>query len=143
MTEYRFIKANFESKVDFKLHRDYLRCSPLFYHHPQYDFILFRTTDNEFTCVRLLFVFTCEVGGQTYPIALIQPYERHNSSNRRRDRDLGFYRYKAKPRAQSEFISTKSIIRGAVLADDPEHIGEALLIDVIDTDMFLQMQGIQ
>jgi hypothetical protein len=141
ISEYRFLKANFESKVDFRLHTDYLRCSPSYHTHPRYDCIIFQTAPGEFTCARLIFVFTCEVEGKDYPVALVHPYDHHVSHNALRDRHLGFYRYKAKPRAQSEFISTRSIIRGAVLAEDPEHVGEALLVDIIDTDMFLRMQG--
>lgn len=78
-----------------------------------------------------------------YPIALIQPYDATTGRRTRKDKDLGFYRVRAKPRAACEFISVQSIVRGILLAQDPadeQKPDEFLIIDSVDTDMFLRMK---
>ncbi len=64
------------------------------------------------------------------------------------DADLGFYRVEVAKRCSSVFISTYSIVRGALLVEDfgyktndgPDAMKEYLVVDVIDTDMFLHMK---
>jgi hypothetical protein len=92
---------------------------------------------------KLVFIFVCTIGGASYPIALVQVYDHPTGQRRRKDKDLGFYRIQGKPRNVCEFISIHTIIRGALLSEDYEKPGDFLVMDVIDTDMFLRMKSIQ
>ncbi len=58
------------------------------------------------------------------------------------DRDLGLFRVQQKANNPWEFIPARSIIRGAYLVENPDKYGEALVLDVIDSDMYLQCQTI-
>ena len=89
---------------------------------------------------QLLLVFTCVVGDTTYPLALIHPYDAPTGIRRRKDKDLGLFRIRAKPRKSAEFISIHSIIRGALVAKDFQQEGDYLVIDAVDTDMFLRLK---
>lgn len=92
---------------------------------------------------KLVFIFVCTIGDTSYPIALVQAYDRPTGQHRRKDKDLGFYRIQGKPRNMCEFISIHTIIRGALLSEDYEKPGDFLVMDVIDTDMFLRMKSLQ
>ncbi|KAG1781489.1 hypothetical protein EV702DRAFT_1041997 [Suillus placidus] len=72
VTEFHYLKANFESTVDFWTSNDYLCCSPMFHNALRYDSIIIRTKDG-IIFGRLIFIFTCLVGDTSYPMALIQP----------------------------------------------------------------------
>jgi hypothetical protein len=48
-----------------------------------------------------------------------------------------FHKVLAKPRASSQFISVKSIVRGALLVQDYESQEFHLVVDVVDGDMWL------
>src|ERR1700723_2624472 len=111
--EYQFLKVAYESKETWKLTSDYLRCSPSFHNRPRYDHVLIRTVDHDTPMVaQLIHVFSIVVDKATYPVALIQPYDSPTGLRRRKDKDLGFFRFRCKPRASSEFIPIHSIIRG-------------------------------
>lgn len=92
---------------------------------------------------KLLFVFTCEVDKTSYPIALIQPHDSPTGDRTLKDKDFGFYRVRAQPRTRSEFVSVQSIVRGILLAQDPDFPEEFLVVDVVDTDMYLRMKSLQ
>jgi hypothetical protein len=95
---------------------------------------------------QLMSLFTCTVNGGTYPIALIHPFDGPlvDRSRHRQNDDLGFIRLRAPRRSASEFISVQSIIRGALVVEDFEmrQAREFLVIDFIDTDMFLRLKGL-
>jgi hypothetical protein len=141
ITEYQFLKVHYESTVTWKLMSDYLRCSPQFHNHPRYDHVLIRTTD-KFIFAQLIYIFSSVVGDATYPLALIQPLDSPTGARRLKDKDLGFFRLRARPRASSEFIYVRSIVRGALVARDFEKPGDFLVIDLVDPDMFLRLKGI-
>ncbi|KAG1888071.1 hypothetical protein F4604DRAFT_1877317 [Suillus subluteus] len=121
VTKHRFIKVNYESIVD----------CPSFHNFPQYDLI--------FGC--LLMLFTCVVDGQTHPVALIHPYNAPVGQRSLTDNHFQFWHVRERPRISSEFFSVHSIIHGAALADDHSVRGDYLVIDTIDTDMFLRMKS--
>ncbi|KAG1864594.1 hypothetical protein C8R48DRAFT_747876 [Suillus tomentosus] len=129
VTEFRYLKANFESMVDFRTSTDYLRCSPMFHNAPRYDSVIIRTKDG-IIFGRLIFIFTCLVEGTSHPMALIQPCDAPIQHRPSKDRLLGL----------CEFIFTESIIRGALLLEDRSQPGDFLVVDSIDTDMFLRMK---
>ncbi|KAG1726527.1 uncharacterized protein EDB91DRAFT_1239637 [Suillus paluster] len=135
ITEFRFIKVNYESLVDWRVSTDYLRCSLMFHGSPQYDCVILQAETGAIFA-ELLLVFTCMVGNIQYPIALTLPYDQP-------DKDFKFWRVKAKPRASTECFSVQSIICGCVLAEDGTRPNEFLVVDTTDTDMFLRMKEIR
>ncbi|KAG1879726.1 hypothetical protein F4604DRAFT_1579212 [Suillus subluteus] len=110
VTAHQFLRVNFESLVDWRQHTDYLRCNPCFYNAPRFDCVFIQTQTNVIIG-RLLFLFDCP------------------------DKQLNLFRVRAKPRAQAEFFSVRSILRGALLVHDAGL--DYLLVDTVDTDMFL------
>lgn len=125
--------------VDFHTSTDYVRCSPMFHNAPQYNSVMISTQDGTMFA-RLIFIFTCIVGDTNHSIALIQACDITVQNRPLKDRHLGFLRVRAQPRHKSEFVFVDSIIRGALLIEDGSWPGDFLLVDSIDTDMFLQMQ---
>jgi hypothetical protein len=76
----------------------------------------------------------------SFDFALVQPYTAGTGSHRRIDHELKLTHVKAIPRANSIFIPLASVICGAVLFPDHEHQGEFIIVDHIDSDMFLHMK---
>ncbi|KAG1903419.1 uncharacterized protein F5891DRAFT_1127252 [Suillus fuscotomentosus] len=140
--EFQFLQVNYKSMVDWCLHRDLLRCSPKFYGSPRFNCVIVKTTDKPFF-TRLVYLFGCSIGDTDLALALIHPYDVGIGVCRRQDVDLGLWHVQAKPRSSSEIISVRSIIRGAVLARDPEMDGDHLVIHTIDADMFLRIKSLQ
>ncbi|KAF7973288.1 hypothetical protein HWV62_15663 [Athelia sp. TMB] len=141
ISEYRFLKVDFAHAVDWRTAEDYLRCNPTFHGHPRYDSVIY-PTDKGLVFAQLILLFNCTVADATHSIALVQPYDEHIPASERpkKDRDLGLLRYRARRRKFSEFISVSSIIRGALLVQDPDVPDERFVVDVVDTDMFLRLQ---
>ncbi|EGO23558.1 hypothetical protein SERLADRAFT_438878 [Serpula lacrymans var. lacrymans S7.9] len=118
ITEYCFMKVDYESIVDWRQYTDYLRCNPWFYNHPQYDCVLLQTVDSRIFA-RLIMLFICTIDQVDYPFALVQPYD-------------------APSRSDAEFVPLRSIVRGAAMAPDYEVSGDFFLIDTVDSDWFLR-----
>ncbi|KAG1890746.1 uncharacterized protein F5891DRAFT_1131606 [Suillus fuscotomentosus] len=118
ITEYRFLKVNYESLVDWR-------------------------TEASIIFAQLLMVFTCMVGDVQYPIVLTLPYDQPVGARPWKDKDLDFWRVKAKPRVSAEFFLVQSIIHGCVLVEDSSRPNEALVVDTLDTDMFLRIKEIR
>ncbi|KIO09060.1 hypothetical protein M404DRAFT_22272 [Pisolithus tinctorius Marx 270] len=74
ITEFCFIKVNFESTVDWCQYMDYLHCHPNFHGHPRYDCVLIKTQQKDIFG-RLILLFQCVVGEEAFPLALIQPFD--------------------------------------------------------------------
>lgn len=92
---------------------------------------------------RLLLLFTIMVQGAIYPIALIHPYDAPIGARKRKERDLDLFAIRAKPRSSAEFISARSIIRGAPLAPTFDSPDEYYVMDNIDPDMFLRVERLR
>lgn len=127
--------------VDWQQKVDYLRCHPIFHGNPRFDHIIVKTASGHIFA-QLVFLFNCVVDGTTYPIALIQPFDAPAGPRQSKDKDLCFYRVRRNARISCEFISTRSIVRGALLVEDYERVGDFLVMDLVDTDMFLRMKAI-
>lgn len=125
--------------MDWKAKTDYLRCNPSFHGQPRYDYILVNTAQGEIFA-QLLFIFICKINDIAYPLALIHPYDEPIQQYPDKDEDLGLYQIQAGSRKTSEFISVESIIRGALVVDDFETENQFLVVDVVDSDMFIRMQ---
>jgi hypothetical protein len=138
ITEYCMHSIDYESVEDWHLTTDLLRCSPRFYKRPRYDCVLINTVGGPIFA-RLVFLFTCEVNSTSYPCTLIQPFDAYAGPPRNKDRNLGLYRVQAKPRSQAEFVSVRSIIRGAYVVPTHEHSEDYFVSDLIDSDWFLRL----
>ncbi|KAG1729317.1 uncharacterized protein EDB91DRAFT_1239239 [Suillus paluster] len=113
--EHRYLKVNYESTVDWKQVTDHLWCNPQFHGSPR--------------------CHIPNIGPMEF--ALVQPYTAGIGSPRRMDRSLKLTRVKALPRASSIFIPLSSFIRGTVLVPDSKCQDEYIVVDHINSDMFL------
>ena len=128
--------------IDWTTQTDLLRCNPKFWGFPRYDFAIANVPSRGQVFVRLVFLFTCQVGTRTYPLALIQALEKHlhQGPTRKTDRKLSIYRWKIRARSRCEIIPVDSLIRGAVLISDRKYTGDYFVIDTLDADMFLRVK---
>ncbi|KIO08105.1 hypothetical protein M404DRAFT_23381 [Pisolithus tinctorius Marx 270] len=74
IVEYCFVKVNFESTIDWCQYTDYLCCHPNFHGCPCYDCVLVKTQEKDIFG-RLILLFNCVIGEETFPLALLQPYD--------------------------------------------------------------------
>ncbi|KAI6142486.1 hypothetical protein BKA82DRAFT_4331474 [Pisolithus tinctorius] len=140
IVEYCFIKVNFESTVDWCQYMDYLHCHPNFHGRPHYDCVLVKTQEKDIFG-QLVLLFNCVIGEETFPLALLQPYDAQLIGQQLwKDNHLNFWRVGVQPCRSSEIISVHSIIHSALLYPDHTRPGEYLIVDTINTDMFLHVQ---
>ena len=124
--------------MDWCQYTDYLQCSPSFHGQARHDCAIFRTQQHDiFT--QTIFLFTCSIGDEKFPLALIQPYDVGLVGQQlSKDNHLGFWRVREQSRASTEIFSVHSIIRGALLYPDNTRPGEHLVIDTaIQTCFFV------
>ncbi|KAI0309431.1 hypothetical protein OF83DRAFT_1166855 [Amylostereum chailletii] len=145
--EFRFVKTLYESSVDWRQTTDYLRCSPQFFGQERRDFVIVNTRDKGHIFARLLLVFTCSIGptepsSTPYPLALIHPLDTPLGPRRLEEKELELLRVRAKPPGSSEFISVKSIVRGAILVQDSKRAEDCFVMDALDGDMFLRYRSV-
>ncbi|KIK35236.1 hypothetical protein CY34DRAFT_17146 [Suillus luteus UH-Slu-Lm8-n1] len=142
--EYRYLRLNYESTVNWKQSTDHLRSNSSFHGSPCFDCAFIQLSAEKKVFVKIILMFQCEVPDVvgTFQFALVQPYTAGIPGGARRiNKDLRLNRVKAVPRGDSIFVPLKSFIRGAVLARDPEHRDEFLVVEHIDSDMFLRMKA--
>ncbi|KAI5982872.1 hypothetical protein EDD15DRAFT_2202469 [Pisolithus albus] len=137
--EFKYIKVNFESVVDWCQYTDHLWCNPSFHGCSRYDCVLLKTQQQDIFG-RLIFMFQCAVGEESFPLALVQPYDAPTRPRLAKDVHLNLWRVREQPLESAEIFSVHSIIRGALLYPDHTRIGDYLVIDTLDTDIFLRMQ---
>ena len=131
--------VKFESMVTWELELDRLRCNPSFYGRPRYDTILYMT-DKGAAFGKLVYAFVCEVKEERFGIAYVQGLDAGvGTRGKRKDRELGLYRLRAKPRSQCEFIPVEAIVRGALVVDNPNDHEEYFVVDTIDQDIFVRI----
>ncbi|KAF7353173.1 hypothetical protein MSAN_01504900 [Mycena sanguinolenta] len=140
ITPYQFLKVHFKSLEHWLDDADYLRCNPCFHNRERYDAALVKTTAADIF-VRLVFVFTCEIGGKVRPFALVQPLDVKTGPRTNKDKTLGLHRVRQRERKKCEFISVHSIIRGALLAPDFDKKGDYFVVDVVDADMYFRLKA--
>ncbi|KAG1849251.1 hypothetical protein F4604DRAFT_1593550 [Suillus subluteus] len=140
--EHRYLRVNYESVVDWRQTTDYLRCNPHFHGHPRYDCALIQLTQDVSAFVQLILMFKCQLPDVgSFELALVQPFTAGViGAPRRIDRDFQLTRIKAVSRESSIFVPLRSFIRGAMLYPDPAHQDEFIVVDHIDSDMFMRMK---
>lgn len=142
--------VTYQSLVNLKESADLLRCSPSFYNEPRYDGVMINTDKGAYIG-QLIQLFECEYLSQRYPLALVHPFDIKVTDGRQRwkfqrDKDLGFYRLRARPRVFSQFVSIYSIIRGVLLVEDSSsdlsNGQDYFVVDTVDADMFFRMKKV-
>lgn len=134
------MRVDFTSVVTYETETDYLRCNPKFHGNPRYDGVIINT-GQKVIFAKLVFIFEYSFEGITEPLALVWPLDAPTGPRSRKDKELGLIRVRAVPRVDCEFIPVQSIIRGAMLVDDPDAADEFFVVDVVDTDMFMRMKS--
>ncbi|KAG2033671.1 hypothetical protein BDR03DRAFT_1014073 [Suillus americanus] len=132
--EYRYLKLNYESTVNWKQSTDHLQSNPSFHGSPCFDCALIQLTAARTVFIKIILMFKCEVTDVgTFQLALVQPYTAGiPGGSCRIDRDLRLTRVKAVPRRDLIFVPLKSFIQGAFLARDPEHQDKFVVVKHID-----------
>ncbi|KAJ3911499.1 hypothetical protein F5877DRAFT_73133, partial [Lentinula edodes] len=133
---YQFLKIRYESLETWRLAVDILRCNPSFHGHPRYDYIIFRGILGP-VFARLHYLLLCNACNSQYPIALVQAYKIVNTQSCI-DKDLGLLRIRKKHNL--EFISVRSIVRGAVVLPISSELDDKFVWDPLDGDMFLRVK---
>ncbi|KAF9457225.1 hypothetical protein BDZ94DRAFT_1342125 [Collybia nuda] len=87
--EYRFLKVNYQSKIDWSITTDFLRCNPSFHGAPRNDGVLIDRGEGRVLFAHLLFVFTCTVEDTIFQVAFVHPLDAPiGTLHRPRDHDL-------------------------------------------------------
>jgi hypothetical protein len=131
------LQVAYQSMVTWQDEVDYLRCNKSFFGHPRFDYVIF-TTERGLSYAQLLRLFKLQVESHIYSLALVKVYGRPPGSLRRKDKDLGLHRVQLKSDPY-QIIAIDSIVRGVVLAEDPDITGNYFVVDTIDGDIFLRM----
>lgn len=134
--------------ADWSLKTDYLRCNENFYGNPRYDCVLVNNSDTGPYFARILLLFTCQIEAQEYPIAVVQPFGNVYKHLRRKriDTDFELLRVRQNFRADRQFVSVHTFIRGAVLIPSGDITNDGFpsrdffVFDVLDPDMFLRVR---
>ncbi|KAH9848281.1 hypothetical protein C2E23DRAFT_739970 [Lenzites betulinus] len=142
IVESRYLKVDYESRVDWKLLTDYLRCSPSFQGAPRYDHIIYKVDDSTIGFAQLLFVFTFKFENVLHPVAMVKFLDEVRGRRSNADNGMDLRRVRKSP-MPVDFIRATSIIRGLLAMEDlNEHgdsTGDYLLVDTVDSDMFLRL----
>lgn len=135
------LKVQYESFVDWRLHRDVLRCSPQVYSKERRDCVLVRTNQGV-TLARLLMLLKCteSQGGKQLQIALVLFFDPVYRSISALERATGLRRFRQRPRDKAALVSVASIVRGALIVPlrDQSHKDDFLANDLVDADMYLR-----
>lgn len=78
LQEFRYLRVNYESHIDWKIVTNYLQCNPDFHGHEHYDCTLVCTIDrhnNKLIIVQFQFMFEYIVGDVTLCLALVMPLD--------------------------------------------------------------------
>ncbi|KAF9455950.1 hypothetical protein BDZ94DRAFT_1353726 [Collybia nuda] len=133
---FKFLKVNYQSKIDWSTTTDFLRCNPSFHGAPRNDGVLIDHGEGRVLFAHLLFVFTCTVEDTIFQVAFVHPLDAPiGTLHWRRDHDLRFIRLRAQKREASQFVLIKSIIRGIPITKDFGTEGDYLAMDSIDADL--------
>ncbi|KAJ7472475.1 hypothetical protein FB451DRAFT_1469161 [Mycena latifolia] len=128
----KVLYVDYQSKVDWKLARDILRCNPCFHARSRYDSIIYESQDNDLAMGRLELVFCCHLPQKvTLDLAMIRPYCRSSWAARTRTdcpiREWG---------VGSTFIALEHVTRGVLLCPIFEASREVFyVVDCIDEDI--------
>ncbi|KAJ7811933.1 hypothetical protein B0H13DRAFT_1666520 [Mycena leptocephala] len=136
----KVLYVDYQSKVDWKLGRDILRCNPCFHTRPRYDSIIYESQDNDLAMGQLRLVFRCHLPQKiTLDLAMIQPYRKSSWAARTRT-DCPIREWSP---GNTIFIALEHVTRGTLLCPISGTSREVFyVVDCIDEDMFLRVNEI-
>ena len=130
----------YELFVDWRVHRDVLRCSPCVYGKERRDCVLVQS-NNGVAVACLLMLLECIATGDVpvIQLALVLYFNPIYRSIGPLERATNFRRFRQRPRQSAEIVSVESIIRGALMVPMMEeaHPVDFLANDLVDDDMYL------
>ncbi|KAL4067272.1 hypothetical protein V8B97DRAFT_2025115 [Scleroderma yunnanense] len=125
MCEYHYLKINYKSWVDWTMATDYLQCNPEFYGAPHYDCAYVQLTSMQTAFVCLVSLFTCQIDNfGEVQLVVVQPYTAGIGQQCRLDQNM-------------KLTCIRAVPRGALVFADPQKKDKFLVVDHIDSDMFL------
>jgi hypothetical protein len=135
----KVLYIEYQSTVDWRSSRDILHCNPEFNNCSRYDSIIYSAEDDPIAMGQLILVFRCFLPcNVTLDLAMIKPYR--NSSWQPKTRTDCPIR---EQNAGGVFIALEHLVRGALLCPIFGASREAFyVVDCIDEDMFLRINGI-
>lgn len=139
ITEFCYMKIDYEDSTTCVLATDKLHCSSDYYHEPHHDSILVNMTGSDFIPCKLVRIFTYMVEGENYALALVQPRTAISDFSLAVDHDLSLYCVRTRPRSESVVIPVCSIICATVLVEDISKSEDYLILDTLSSDTFLRM----
>ncbi|KAF6755064.1 hypothetical protein DFP72DRAFT_1033140 [Ephemerocybe angulata] len=143
--EYYYFKTLYESKVSWEAEIDRLRCNPSFSGSSRYDAVMINNGVGSLPSFgRLGALFTVEhpLLPSPIPLAFVEICDRPIPDVlRKKDRNLGLFRIRTRPRSAYTIIQAATIIRGALLVPvfDEKDAGY-FVFDVADGDIFLRVR---
>ena len=138
--EYRFLKIQYKSTINWWEKVDYLHCSLFFHQKLWYNCVIVDMVRGPIFA-RLVLTFNYKIEGENYLIVLIHPFNAAISRpHRQKDINFGLFCLCAKPQTSCEFIFVWSIIHGALLVEDFKRKGDLLVVDIVDMNMFIYLQ---
>lgn len=135
------LKVQYESKVDWCLHRDILRSTPQAYGKERFDIALIES-DEGIVPAQLIMVFECHGHKEEdrMQLALVLYFDAVYRSIGPMERAAGFRRFRPQQRDKAAIISVQSIVRGALLVplSPGTSSSDYLANDLLDPDMYLR-----
>ncbi|KAJ7430437.1 hypothetical protein FB451DRAFT_1068346 [Mycena latifolia] len=135
----KVLYVDYQSRVDWKLARDILRCNPSFHTRARYDSVIYESQDDDLAMGQLRLVFRCHLPQKvTLDLAMIRPYC-HSSWSPRTRTDCPIRKWGA----GSTFVALEHVTRGVLLCPIFGASHEVFyVVDCVDEDMFLRVNGI-
>lgn len=129
--------------IDWRVNSNIIRAYPLFHNKPRYDFALVKIDEDHCIFVQVLYILQITYTEACHFMALMLPFDLPRLPiHSKRDSEMRLTQVCPWPRGSSLFIDTNSIIRGALLAEDPSSPGgEHLVVDFIDKDMWMRLKS--
>lgn len=135
----KVLYIEYQSTVDWRSARDILRCNPNFNNSPRYDSIIYAAEDDPIAMGQLVLVFRCFLPHSVaLDLAMIRPY-RNSSWHPKTHTDCPI----REQNAGGVFIALEHLVRGVLLCPIFGASRKAFyVVDCIDEDMFLRINGI-
>ncbi|OCH84852.1 hypothetical protein OBBRIDRAFT_807935 [Obba rivulosa] len=91
ITEYRYVKTDYASVVNWRLATDYLRYNLQWAGKPCYNHIIFNISNDQFLFGQIILAFIIDIGSEVLPMVFIRPFDQYmptSISRAQMDRDL-------------------------------------------------------
>ncbi|KAJ7642628.1 hypothetical protein DFH06DRAFT_1097369 [Mycena polygramma] len=136
----KVLYIDYQSKVDWKLAQDILRCNPSFHGRPRYDSVIYEAQDDDLAMGELKLVFRCHLPEKvTVDLAMIKPYRKSSWAPRTRT-DCPIREWSP---GTPIFVALEHVTRGVLLCPIFRALREVFyVVDCVDEDMFLRVNKI-